>query len=351
MSQTKKYTFKEFMMTVLGGVSIAIIVGLVPNAIAGEIFKALQDKASIFKSMLIVVNISQLAVPALVGALVSKEFNLDLIETGVVTMITFISSGSIKPTDKGFMIAGIGDLINSILMVSIAVFVVLKLRGKFGNLNIVLLPLLLVVILGSLGLFTLPHVSSLTGAVGMLVEKITTLQPLLMSILLSMIFAILIISPFSTVAVALAIGLSGLGSGAANIGICSTTAVLVIGSSKVNNAGTTIAVLLGSPKMFMKNWIAHPKLNLPLVLTSAISGVFAYIFNIQGTPASAGFGFSGLVGPINAISFMKNGFGQNLLVAFIAFFLVPFAASFIINKVFVDILKVYDYKVYEFRGK
>lgn len=351
MEEKKTYSFKEFMMTVLGGVSIAIIVGLVPNAIAGEIFKALEDKAEIFAIILQAVKVSQLAVPALIWCLVAKQFDLDLIETAVVTMVTFISSGSVKISENGFTIAGIGDLINTILIVSIAVFAVLKLRGKFGNLNIVLLPLLMVIFIGTLGLLTLPYVSKLTAAIGLLVEKVTSLQPFLMSILLAIIFALLIISPFSTVAVALAIGLSGLGSGAANIGICATTAVLVFGSSKVNNTGTTLAVFLGSPKMFMKNWIAHPVLNLPLVLTSAISGIFAYIFNIQGTPESAGFGFSGLVGPINAISFMENGLLENILLAFIAFFVVPFVASFIVNKILVDVLKVYDYEVYKFGGK
>lgn len=350
MSEIKKYSFKEFMMTVLGGVSIAIIVGLVPNAILGEIFKALGDKAEIFKSLLNVVTISQMAVPALVGALVAKEFGLNLIESAVVTITTFVSSGSIKITENGFAIAGIGDLINTILIAAVAVFVVLKLRGKLGNLNIVLLPLIVVTLIGGLGLFTLPYVSKLTAAIGVLVAKITTLKPLLMSILLSIIFAILIISPFSTVAVALAIGLAGLGSGAANIGICATTAVLVVGSSKVNNAGVTTAVFLGSPKMFMKNWIANPKLNLPIVLTSEISGIFAYIFNIQGTPASAGFGFSGLVGPINAISAMESGLGESILIAALVFFVIPFALSFLINKLLVDVLKIYDYDAYKFGG-
>ncbi|MDO5026918.1 MAG: PTS sugar transporter subunit IIC [Tissierellia bacterium] len=348
--ENKKYTFNDFMMTVFGGVSIAIIVGLIPNAIAGEIFKALQDKGQIFKTLLQVVYISQLTVPALVGALVAKGFGFDLIETAVVAMTTFIASGSVKITEDGFKIAGIGDLINTILIAAVVVYVVLKVRGKFGNLNIVLLPLLVVSIVGAFGLFTLPYVSKLTAAIGVIVAKITTLQPLIMSILLAIIFAILIISPFSTVAVALAIGLSGLGSGAANVGICATTAVLVIGSSKVNNAGVTTAAFLGSPKMFMKNWIANPALNLPIILTAAVSGIFAYIFNIQGTPESAGFGFSGLIGPINAVSMMDAELFKGVLIAALVFFIVPFVASFIFNKLLVDVMKVYDYDVYKFGG-
>ena len=51
----------------------------------------------------------------------------------------------------------------------------------------------------------------------------------------------LIISPFSTVAIGIAIGITGLGAGAAAIGITACTAVLVIGSRKVNESGTTLA--------------------------------------------------------------------------------------------------------------
>ncbi|MDO5302205.1 MAG: PTS sugar transporter subunit IIC [Tissierellia bacterium] len=338
-------------MTVFGGVSIAIIVGLIPNAIAGEIFRALQDRAPIFEQLLLVVGLSQLAVPALIGALVAREFQLDPIETAVLTMVTFMASGSVQLAEGGFQIGGIGDLVNTIFIAALSVLVLLKLRGKFGNLNMVLLPLLVVIVMGAFGLFTLPYVSQLTAAIGVVVEKITTLQPLIMSVLLAMIFAILIISPFSTVAVALAINLSGLGSGAANLGICATTAVLVVGSSKVNSTGITIAGLLGSPKMFMKNWIAHPQLNLPILLTAAIAGVGAYIFNIQGTPQSAGFGFSGLVGPINAVSAMDVGLFQGVIIAAVAFFGIPFVASFLIQKVLVDLLKVFDYDVYRFGGK
>ncbi|MDO5047968.1 MAG: PTS sugar transporter subunit IIC [Anaerococcus sp.] len=343
-----KYTFKEFMMKVFGGVSIAIIAGLITNAILGEVFSALKDKGSIFEFLLLVVNMSQMVVPALVGALIAKEFDFDLVEISVVTTTTFLASGSIKPVDGGYIIAGIGDLINTILVASLAVFVVLKLRGKFGSLNILLLPLVVVTFVGAIGLFTLPYVSQLTAAIGLLVEKITTLQPLLMSILLAITFGILIISPFSTVAVGLAIGLTGLGSGAANIGICATTAVVVIGSMKVNKSGITLAALLASPKIFLKNWIANPKLNIPIVITAGISGIFAYIFNIQGTAQSAGFGLAGLVGPINAISLSQNGLGQAIILAALAFVIIPFITSIIVHKLLVGVLKIYDYDIFKF---
>lgn len=338
-------------MKVLDGLVIAIIAGLITNAIGGEVFKALEGKHEIFSLLRHTVYISQLVVPVLVGGMVAQSFKLDQIETAVVSMVSFIASGNVKATEAGLEIAGIGDLINTLLMVSVAVYVVLKLRGKFGSLKIILLPLIVVTLVGFLGLVTLPYVSGFTRAIGLLVERVTHLQPLLMSVLISIIFSIIIISPISTVAVALAISLAGLGSGAAGMGITAAAAVLVTGSMKVNAMGTTMAVLLGSPKIFMKNWVQYPKLNIPLISVAAITGLAGYLLNIQGTPESAGFGLAGLVGPINALALME---GQSLLTSllsvFIAFGLVPFVSAFLINKLLVDVLNVFDYEIYKFGG-
>lgn len=72
-----------------------------------------------------------------------------------------------------------------------------------------------------------------------------------MAILIAMSFSVIIISPISTVAIAYAIGLSGLASGGVctNLGIVATTAVLVMGSIKVNKSGVSVAILLGAMKM------------------------------------------------------------------------------------------------------
>lgn len=347
----EKITAKDFFNKLLAGISIAIIVGLIPNAILGELFKFLSTKASVFKYLLLIVQIAQFAVPCLVGALVSMQFKLNPIETASVTMSTLVASGVVSFNEDGFKIAGIGDLINTIIISGFAVYLCLLLRGKLGNLTLVLLPMIIVCIAGGIGVLILPYVKMITGAIGALIANFTNFKPLIMSILLSISFAIVIISPMSTVAIALAVGLSGLSSGAANIGICATCASLVVGSLRANPSGITIAVLLGSPKMFLSNWIKHPILNLPIILTALISGIFAYIFNIQGTPESAGFGFSGLVGPINAFARMEGSAFNNLIITIIAFFIVPFVSAFVVDYLFVKVLKLYKHEVFKFESE
>lgn len=43
---------------------------------------------------------------------------------------------------------------------------------------------------------------------------------------------------------------------------------------------------------------------LPILITAAVSGIASGIVGIAGTKESAGFGFIGMVGPINAFKFM-----------------------------------------------
>ena len=124
---------------------------------------------------------------------------------------------------------------------------------------------------------------------------------------------------------------------------------LAIAGLKVNSVGTCIAHFIGSPKMSMANVIAKPKILLPMLCSSALLGILAAVFSIQGTPASAGFGFSGLVGPINALNLMENGWtvGNILLVAII-FVVAPIISTFSLSmysKKVVQWIQPEDYKL------
>ncbi|MGB6179167.1 PTS transporter subunit IIC [Carnobacterium sp.] len=343
-----KLSGKVFLNRVLAGTATGIVVGLIPNAILGELFKYLGTKMDIFLSLLHVVQGFQYSVPIIVGVLIAMQFKLNPMQTIIVGAASLVGSGAYVITEGAFMLVGIGDLINTMLTASLAVILVMAIGNKLGSMTILLLPIFAGAGAGAVGSFTLPYVKLITSSIGTLINSFTELQPILMSILIAVSFSIIIISPISTVAIATAIGLSGLASGAANIGICAAAASLVVGSMKVNSIGVTSSVGLGAMKMMMPNLIKHPIIVLPLAISATISAVFAAIFNIQGTPFSAGFGFSGLVGPINAIKFMEGSAATNLGVAALTFFVVPFASAFLVDFVLCKVLKVYDKDIFKF---
>ncbi len=85
--------------------------------------------------------------------------------------------------------------------------------------ELIILPVLVPIVSGGIGLITLPYIRKITQAIGNVIHSFTDLNPLLMSILISVAFSLLMVTPISLVAIATAISLNGLGSGAANLGI------------------------------------------------------------------------------------------------------------------------------------
>ena len=79
-----------------------------------------------------------------------------------------------------------------------------------------------------------------------------------MCMLISMVFSFIIISPLSTVAIAIAIGITGLGKEVqASIGISNTEAVLLIGTSKSEPSCSTNFYIFGGVKMMMPNMVKY----------------------------------------------------------------------------------------------
>ncbi|SEK56260.1 hypothetical protein SAMN04488700_0873 [Carnobacterium iners] len=343
MKDKVAYTGKDYLNKVLSGTASGIVIGLIANAILGSVFKALIPYGSIFVLLASVVMIMQFITPVIIGVLVGLQFKLNGMESVVVGAAAFLGSGAYKVTETGVQLVGIGDLINVMLISAIAVFVTRLLQGKLGSLTLILMPIIVSVGVGTLGLIILPYVGIITSTIGSVINSFTSLQPLLMTILIAIAFSIIIISPISTVAIGIAIGVTGLGAGAAAVGITACTAILVIGSLRINKTGTTLAILLGAMKMMIPNLIKHPKIVIPVVINAFFSGIGVYMLTIQGTPQSAGFGIVGLVGPIQSFNM-----GASLISVLLAYFVIPFVGGFIIDFVCTKVLHLYEHDIFEF---
>lgn len=343
-----RLTAKDYLNKILAGTATGIVVGLIPNAILGSIFKGLIGVSPIFQTLYNAVNIMQFVVPILVGVLVGLQFSFNAMQSVIVGCAVFLGSGAFKVTENGVMLVGIGDLINIMLVSCIAVLVIRAIGDKLGSLTILLLPIIAGAGVGVIGMLMLPYVREITVGIGAVMNKFTTLQPLLMCILISVSFAILIISPISTVAIGIAIGITGLGAGAAAIGVAACTAVLVVGSRRINQSGVTLSVLLGAMKMMMPNLVTYPIIAVPIIANGVLCGIGGYLFNILGTPNSAGFGLVGLVGPLAAINGSTASVGLAIASAVIAFIVIPFVGAFLIDLFCRKVLKLYDDKIFKY---
>lgn len=350
MTEETKLTPKIFLNKVLAGTATGIIVGLIPNAVLGALLKYISqyELAAVIAQMAV---IFQLATPLMIGALIAMQFGFNPMKTMVVAGASFVGSGVIKFMGElgpagVYVGAGTGDIINTMLTASIAVLMILWLADRLGSVSIVLTPIIVGVGAGVIGFYLYPYVTAITSAIGAVINNFTDLQPIVMSMLIGCSFATLIISPISTVAIGMAIQLNGVSAGAAAMGVAATTMVLVVNSWKVNKPGVTLAIALGAMKMMMPNLFRKPIILVPCFITAIISAIPVALLSISGTPASAGFGVVGLVGPLASLDL-----GLNILLVILCWLVIPVCAALFAQFLCEKVFKLYDREdVFKFLG-
>ncbi|QDP99812.1 PTS sugar transporter subunit IIC [Lysinibacillus fusiformis] len=324
---------KNFINNVLTGMSMGIVVCLIPNALVGEILKLFIPYVP---QLEIILNTSVLAMsllPVVIGAMTGICFKLTPVQTCSVGLAAFVGSGVYTiDAEAGITIAGIGVVINIGITTALAVLFVQFLGNKLKDFTLLLMPALSMFVPGLIGNAILPYVREGSGYVGLIIEHLTTLQPIVMGSFIAMIFSILIISPISTIGVATVIMLSGVGAGAANLGVCASGVGMCIASYKANNIGTAIAHV-ASAKIQMRNFFMKPKIAFPMILTAGILGALAGLFEIVGTPYSAGFGLGGFVGPLKYLS-LVGWTPYSMTLAITLFIVLPILLNVILLRIF-----------------
>ena len=148
-----------------------------------------------------------------------------------------------------------------------------------------------------------PAIGTAASSVGGIIMWATELQPFLMGIVVSVVIGIALTLPISSAAICAALGLTGLAGGAALAGCCAQMIGFAVYSFPENGWGGLVSQGIGTSMLQMGNIVKNPRIWLPPILASAITGPIATcVFHLQmNNPASAvasGMGTCGLVGQI-----------------------------------------------------
>lgn len=334
---------KAFAMNVLNGTAIGVVTALISSAILGELLKAFTSTYPVTQVMLQAATFANSMLGVMIGVMVGYMFKFTPIQSGSIGLATMFAGGAARfsPEAKAFLLTGTGDIITMGITAAIAALLVLLIGDLVKNYSILVIPPLLTTVAGGAGFYLFPYIRQITTLIGQFIAGLLLLQPVIMCVLLSMIFCILILSPFTTVGIALAVSLDGIGAGAANLGICAAGIGFAIAGWRVNPVGTSLAHFLGSPKISMATFLSNPKTILPMLCTAALLGVVAAFMNVQGTPMSAGFGLSGLVGPIAALSKSSGGFTtNNMILIAIIFAGLPILGNLLFTYLFMKVFRI-----------
>lgn len=348
MSNAKNADNKQFFSKILNSIGAGVVIALVPNALLGEVLKIFKSGNEILELTYQLVILIQSFMAFIIGVLAAHQFKFNGAGAAIVGTSAMIGSGAVVYSSNSFMLKGIGDIINTSLVVIIACLIYMVLQNKLGSFELIILPVLVPIVSGGIGLITLPYIRKITQAIGNVIHSFTDLNPLLMSILISVAFSLLMVTPISLVAIATAISLNGLGSGAANLGIVAACVTFLFGSLRVNSIGVNAVLLIGAAKMMIPVYLKNLIISIPLTINGIITGIIAYVLQVKGTPLSAGFGYTGLVGPINAFNRMSGDPTMNIILLALGYFVIPFVSAFIVHELCKKFIPIYSNDIYKF---
>lgn len=168
-----------------------------------------------------------------------------------------------------------------------------------------------------------PLVSYVMYYLGVFIATATTLQPLLMGIVISVVVGVILTLPISSAAICAMIfsqaaidaaALNGtdegllLAGGAAAVGCCAQMVGFAVASFRENKWGGIVSQGLGTSMLQMGNICKRPQIWIPPTLAAAIIGpISTMIFKLKCAGVAAGMGTCGMVGPIGVINATEKG--------------------------------------------
>ena len=193
----------------------------------------------------------------------------------------------------------------AVLVVAVIASELGKMVSKETPVDILVTPLVAILSGAGLSMLIAAPIGAGALALGQLIMWATELQPFLMGIIVSALVGIFLTLPISSAAICHALALTGLAGGAAVAGCCANMVGFAVMSFRENRWGGLVSQGLGTSMLQMGNIVRNPRIWLPAILTSAITGPIAtcvFRLEMNGPAISSGMGTCGLVGQIGVYS-------------------------------------------------
>ncbi len=211
----------------------------------------------------------------------------------------------------------------------LAVFLIAILAAECGKavsketrVDLLVTPFVTIFVGVSLSALIAPYIGAASLAFGNFVKEMTVLHPFLMGIIVSVLIGIALTLPISSAAICHAIGLTGLAGGAAVAGCCAQMVGFAVMSFRENGVGGLLSQGIGTSMLQMGNIVKNPKIWLPPILASAVTGPLAtcvFKLEMNGAAISSGMGTCGLVGQIGVYTGWVNDIAAKTKTSITAF--------------------------------
>ncbi|MBQ5810615.1 MAG: PTS sugar transporter subunit IIC [Clostridia bacterium] len=215
-----------------------------------------------------------------------------------------------------------------------------KLVSKETKVDILITPAVTLVSGVGVALLVGPWVGYGMYWLGQLINTATTLQPLLMGVVVSVLVGIALTLPISSAAICAMLGMAGLAGGAATAGCCAQMIGFAVISFRENKWEGLVAQGLGTSMLQMGNIVKKPLIWIPATLASAITGpVATCVFGLANTGVNAGMGTCGMVGPIGVVTTMAADPANNTAFMWAGILVVCILLPALLSIIFSEVMR------------
>ena len=309
---------KEVVYRIFAAVANAILVVLG----GGLLTQTIGNLTGIHVLTLIGGEAQALLAPA-IGVAVASQMNTNTLVTFASMVAATVGSNGVHFTDtalKGMTATGqatvaaagapvftTGQPVSAVLAAIVAVLVGKYLTGK-TPLDMVLVPFGALAVGIGFGLVVAAVVTPALLAVSAYIAHTMQVSPVLGSMVISVVWALFLMTPASSAALAVALMLDPISSAAALIGTTAQFVGFTAMSFRQNNLGANIAQGLVTPKVQFPNLLINPYLLVPTVVSAAVCAPIATVlFDFRSTSTLGGLGLNSLIAPI---AYLSRGWAQ-----------------------------------------
>ena len=222
-----------------------------------------------------------------------------------------------------------------------------KAVSKETKIDILVTPAVTILVGVALAKWIAPPIGTAASAFGIIIDNATKLQPFWMGIAVSVLVGIALTLPISSAAICSVLGLTGLAGGAAVAGCCAQMVGFAVMSFKENGVGGLVSQGIGTSMLQMPNILKKPRVWLPPIIASAITGPIATCLSkleMNGSPVSSGMGTCGFVGQIGVYTGWVNDIASGVKAAitamdWVGLALVCFVLPAVLSWIFCEILR------------
>ena len=319
----------------------AMALGLFASLLMGTIFDTVADfipNGNVFDDFFVLLSTAGGATGAVIGIAVAYTLNapmLVMLSSGVVGMWgnNFAPYVLVDGVEKSVTAGPAGAFLCVLVACEVG-----KLVSKTTKVDILVTPATTLGAGALVAMLLCPVIGWGMYWLGHFINYATTIMPLLMGIIISVVVGVILTLPISSAAICAMIGISGLAGGAAVAGCCAQMVGFAVISFRENKWGGIVAQGLGTSMLQMGNIVRNPLIWIPATLASAITGpVSTCLFKLKCAGVAAGMGTCGLVGPIGVLSpIEKGGCGFNLSSAIgvlVVCIILPAALSLLFSEI------------------